>query len=122
MHLAELLASETMLTLMAALVGALWTAFKASDWYAQRREQRVHRALEALEAAVEAVYNEYVRTIKATRSTGGLTDQERQQARTLARDRAVKIARRQGIDLARELGADFIDLWTSRLVHKRKHA
>ena len=122
MSIASILGSEAALTLAIAVAGALWSIFKGSDWLQAQRRQRLREALRALEAAVEATYREYVRALKERSPDGALTPEEQQRARDHARERAIVIARSRDIDLVRELGAEFIDLWTGRLVRKLKRA
>ncbi|MCK5863364.1 MAG: hypothetical protein KAH38_12820, partial [Candidatus Hydrogenedentes bacterium] len=118
MNIQDLLTSDTALTLVATLAGGVWAVVKASSWYKRLRRRRHKRALLALEAAVEEVYREYVRTLKA--GSGELSPTEQETARQYARDRAIEMARTRGINLLRELGADYLNLWISRLVRKLK--
>lgn len=120
MTILDILASEAVLAIAAAGASAVWAAFKTGACLRQARTRRVRRALAALEAAVEQTYHEYVRALKDGRADGRLTPEEQAQARRRACERAIVIAREQGIDLIRELGADFIDLWISRIVRKLK--
>ncbi len=122
MSIASLAQSETVLMIGGALFGALWTWFKGSDWFERLRRRRLQNALRALEAAVEETYRDYVRALKESREDGSLTLEEQARARAQARERALTIARVQGIDLARELGAEYFDLWISRIVKKLKSA
>jgi len=55
MTLANVLASETGFTLITAILGSIWTAFKSSEWRRRARNERYNRALEALESAVEFI-------------------------------------------------------------------
>jgi len=120
MNILDALTSDSALTLAATVAGSVWAFVKASSWFERLRRNRLEKALLALEAAVEEVYREYVRALKE--AGDGLTAEEQQNAREYARDRALDIARAQGIDLIRELGADYLDLWISRLVKKLKAA
>lgn len=122
MSIMNLLQSEAALTVCVSLLGAVWTVFKSSDWLESQRRKRLREALRSLEAAVEATYREYVRALKERNPGGGLTLEEQAQARQYAREQAIAIARARGIDLLRELGAEYIELWTSRLVRKLKSA
>lgn len=107
-------------TLIGTIVGGLWSGFKASDWYQARQRRRYQQALRALEAGVERTYQAYVKAIKAGRSDGRLTEQEKARARSMARMRAVKLAKTDGIDLLRTVGEDYVDLWIGRIVGRRK--
>jgi len=118
--LETLLNSDSGLTLVAGLVGMVWTVFKGSDWFKRRSNDRWETAVESLEAAVEATYRDYVKAIKDAREDGSLTPQETQQARAMARTRAKAIGERQGIDVLRVLGEDTADLWISKAVRKLK--
>lgn len=122
MSIVEILQSEATLTAGVSILGAFWTLFKSSDWLQARKRRRLREALKALEAAVEATYREYVRALKEKNPKGSLTAEEQDAARQYARERAIVIARSRGIDLVKELGADFIDLWTGRIVRKLKNA
>jgi len=109
-------ATEAAAVVLGTAVSGLWAFLKASDWWRQGREQRLDRALQALEAGVEKTYRTYVRAIKQGRADGKLTEQERRQARLLARDTAVAFGRTDGVDVVRELGHHYVDLWIARLV------
>lgn len=101
-------------------LGALWTAFRSSDWLSRMKNERFRKALEALEAGVEQTYRTYVRALKAGREDGKLTDEERRQARALARETAMAFGRTQGIDVLEALGRDYVDLWIAKLVKNFK--
>ena len=120
MNMLDVLTSETVMTLGVTLIGGVWSLVKASAWFRALKKRRYKKALLALEAAVEEVYREYVRALKE--AGDGLTPEEQENARDFARTHAIEIARAQGIDLVRELGADFLNLWISRLVKKLKAA
>lgn len=122
MTIVDILQSEATLTAGVTVLGAFWTLFKSGDWLQARRRRRLREALKALEAAVEATYREYVCAWKEKNPNGSLTPEEQAAARQYARERAVAIARARGIDLMRELGAEYIDLWTGRIVRKLKGA
>ena len=120
MDVSELVTSDSGLTLVGAFLGGLWTLFKSQSWYRRIRQRRYFKAIQALEAGVEQTYRTYVRAIKESREDGQLTDEERHQARALARDAAVQFAETQGIDVFHELGADYLDLWIAKLVKRLK--
>jgi hypothetical protein len=73
-----------------------------------------------LEAGVEQVYRTYVRAIKDARSDGKLTEEEADQARRLAKRRAIEFGRTTGVDVIREIGDGYVDLWISKLVRRAK--
>lgn len=108
------------LTAVATVVGTLWTGFKGSDRYQRWQRMRFQKGLLALEAGVERTYQVYVKAIKAGRSDGRLTENEKARARSMARSRAVALAREEGIDLLRTIGDDYVDVWIARLIGKRK--
>ena len=120
MSISEVLGSEPGITLLGTVLGGLWTLFKSSELFERIRRRRFRRALNALEGAVEETYQSYVKSIKASREDGRLTEAEKRQARRLAQERAKSIARKQGINLLRELGEDYLDLWTTKLVQRLK--
>jgi len=120
MNLTSILTTEAGITLLGAIMGAIWTLFKGGACYGRLRRRRHLRALQALEAAVEETYRTYVESLKASRPGGRLTPEERRRAREMARDRAIAIARKEGIDLLRELGEDMISVWIAKLVKRLK--
>lgn len=120
MRLVDLLFSDTGLTLVAGLMGAIWTVFKASSWGRVLRRDRYRKAVQAVEAAVDVTYREYVAAIKAARADGKLSLEEQREARSRARLKAIAIAREQGIDLLETLGRDQIDVWIAKLVKRLK--
>jgi hypothetical protein len=116
----DFLQSETVLTAIAAVLGALWTLFKSSDWFERLRQRRFFMAVQAMEAAVEDTYRAYVRSIKKGRADGKLTPREKARARRRAKQQALRLGKTRGIDVARELGEEYLDLWVSRLVNRQK--
>ena len=115
MSLANVLVSESGLTLVSAVLGGIWTLFRSSEWFSRARNQRYGKALQALEAGVEVTYRTYVQAIKEARADGKLTAEEAEQARQRARNAAIAFGRSQGIDVLRELGGAYIDLWIASL-------
>ncbi|MBI4556742.1 MAG: hypothetical protein HY706_04100 [Candidatus Hydrogenedentes bacterium] len=120
MSIENVLTSESNLAVIAAALGALWTLFKSSEWYSRVRTRRFRRAVLAVEAAVELTYQSYVRAIKQSRQDGRLTDEERREARRIARETALRFGQTHGIDIARELGREYLDLWIAKLVKRLK--
>lgn len=116
------LMSEPALTTLGAVLGGLWTFFKASDWYQRARDNRFTEALHALEAGVQQTYDVYVRAVKEASADGKLSSEERRRARELARDAAIAFGRTRGIDVIGSIGRDYIDMWISKLVNQRKAA
>ena len=116
----QFLNSDPGLTLVASVAGAIWTAFKSSEWYARRRSDRNQRAQTALEAGVEQAYQTYVREIKLAREDGKLTKVERRRARDLAIEAAAEYGRTRGVDVVEELGHDYLDLWIARTLRQMK--
>jgi hypothetical protein len=116
----NVLNSDQGLTMVATVLGAVWTFLQSSKVFSQMRSRRYYRAVEALEAAVEQTYRTYVRAIKEAREDGKLTDDEQRNARALARQTAVEFGERQGVDVIRELGSEYLDLWIARLLKKLK--
>jgi hypothetical protein len=122
MNTIESLVTEQNITLLGALFGTAWTLFKGSEWFQRARARRLEQAVTALEAGIEQTYQVYVRAIKESNADGRLSTEERRRAREMARAAAVAFGRTQGIDVLREIGADYVDLWISRLVNQRKTA
>lgn len=106
--------SEAGVALVGAVVGAVWTAFRSSDWWQRRVAGRRAQAMLALEAGVEQTYRAFVRGIKLARNDGKLTDTERARARDMALEAAIRFGRARGVDVLRELGAEFVDLHLAR--------
>lgn len=111
---------DPILSAAAAVIAALWSVFKGSDWLAARRGRRFRTALAVVEAAADAVYQGYVLDAKARHPGQPLTPEERRRARQLARDRAAALALESGVDLARTLGPGQIDLAIAKAVKRLK--
>lgn len=121
MSIVENLGSGLGLTLITAILGSVWTAFRSSEFYSRARNERYGAALEALEAGVELTYRTYVRSIKESREDGKLTQEEMRLARRRAREAAIEFGRTRGIDVLRELGAEYVDLIIAKQVKKLKN-
>lgn len=106
--------------LIGAVLGAVWTVFRSSEWFERSRDRRYSRALEALEAGVERTYRTYVQAIKEASDDGRLTEEERRRARELAKETAILYGRTEGVDVLREVGEAYLDLWIAKLVKKLK--
>lgn len=109
------------LTLVTAILGSIWTAFRSSDFYRRAQNERYAAAIQALEAGVELTYRTYVRSIKEAREDGKLTNEEMRLARRRAREAAIEFGRTRGIDVLKELGADYVDLLIAKLVKNLKN-
>jgi len=116
----EMVMSEFSVSLAMTVLGAVWTFFKSTEWYEKLQKRKYFKAMQALEAAVEETYRTYVREIKNSRMDGQLTEDERKQARDLARNRAAELAHAEGLDIMRELGDNYMDLWIQKIVNKLK--
>ncbi|MBI5093500.1 MAG: hypothetical protein HZB26_13795 [Candidatus Hydrogenedentes bacterium] len=121
MTITNALTTDTGLTLVSAVLGTLWTAFKSSEWYERSRNRRYYKAIQALEAGVEETYRTYVRAIKDASEDGRLTNDEIDRARAQARAAAIAFGNTQGIDVLRELGEDYINLWIAKLASRQKN-
>jgi len=121
MSIVENLSSGLGLTLVTAILGSIWTAFRSTEFYNRARNQRYGEALQALEAGVELTYRTYVRSIKESREDGKLTQEEMRLARRRAREAAIEYGRTRGIDILRELGANYIDLIIAKQVKNLKN-
>jgi len=110
------------LTLVTAILGSIWTAFRSTDFYRRVRSDRYADAVQALEAGVELTYRTYVRALKESREDGRLTKEEMRLARQRAREAAIEYGRTRGVDVLRELGADYVDLLIAKLVKNLKKA
>ncbi len=120
MNVVETLGSGLGLTLVTAILGSIWTAFRSSEFYGRARSQRYGEALQALEAGVELTYRTYVQAIKEAREDGKLTKEEARLARRRAREAAIEFGRTRGIDILKELGAEYIDLIIAKQVKQLK--
>jgi len=116
----ELLEAEVGLTIVSAVIGLVWTAFKGMDWVTQLRNDRHNTALMAVEAGVEHSFQTYVKAIKSARVDRKLTGEERKHARALALETAVRIGRAQGVNVTQELGREFLPVWIVRMVGELK--
>ncbi len=115
-----LLESEMGLTIVGAAAASMWIAFRGIDWIAERRHARHNTALMAVEAGVEHSYQTYVKAVKAARSDGKLSSEERKHARALAQETALRVGRAQGVNVVQELGREFLPVWITRMVGELK--
>ena len=112
--------TEPLLALAAMLAALAWSFVKSTEWYERFRMDRRSKAMESLEAAVEDTYRRYVRSLKQANGGGPLTEEQRHKAREKARRKAEDFGARRGVDVVREIGADYLDLWTTKLVQRLK--
>lgn len=120
MSVTNVLESESVLAMLGTVLGALWAFFRSTEWFGRLHRRRFNEALQALEAGVELTYRTYVQAIKEARADGKLTEDEKRQARRLAREAAVEFGRSRGIDVLKELGEAYLELWIAKLVKKLK--
>jgi hypothetical protein len=116
----NILGSEATMSLIVTILGAIWTMFKGSEWYATHMSEKRRRAIEVLELAVHDTYDTYVRAIKASNEDGKLTEEEKTAARQKAVDKAIAIGRSKGIDIAGELGQEALSAWVTKIVSALK--
>lgn len=106
----RIIESEAGLTVIAALVGMAWAAFRASAWYRERVSDNEikawQKAVDCVTAGVNVAYEEYVRGIKAGNADGKLTEDERKTARKKAFDAAIEYAKDAGISLFDAIGSE----------------
>ncbi|GMW01800.1 MAG: hypothetical protein AMXMBFR84_29370 [Candidatus Hydrogenedentota bacterium] len=112
--------NEAGLVMLSTIISGLWAFFKSQEWLRLAKEHKGEKALLALEAGVHHAYEEYVRAIKAARTDGKLTPEERRRARDLAVHAAVEFGRNEGVDVMTELGVSYIDAWLKRLLQQIK--
>lgn len=118
--LLDFLNSEQGLTLVAAIVGAIWTWLKTSERFAAVRADRRWAIAECAEDAVGVTWQTYVQAIKEARADGKLEETEKAQARELAYKAAVAFGKSRGLDLEKLFGPDTILLWIERAVARAK--
>jgi hypothetical protein len=118
--LGEVLGSEPVLSLAGAVVALVWSSVKAGAWRRRLRDERYSTAIDAVEHGVRTVYESYVRSIKASRANGKLSDGERKEARRQARQAAVAWGETHGVDVVREVGHASLDLAIERVLEEIK--
>jgi len=120
METLQMIGIDTGMTLVGTVIGGLWAGFKTSEQYQRLQQRRYRKALLALESGVERTYQNYVKAIKAGRADGRLSEDEKKRARAMARAQAIATAKETGLDLLKVIGKDFVDVWISRIVTRRK--
>ena len=116
----DLLANDLFLQILATVVGMLWAAFRASDWYARHKTDQRSAALDCIEAAVNQTYQDLVRKWKVESEDGKLTNDERNAALNSARDRLIGIGRQKGVDVFASLTRAEIDTEIEKAVQRLK--
>jgi hypothetical protein len=118
--LLNLLTNENVLTLIASIVGGVWTLVQGTGWWQRMKGARYSAAVLALEGGVQYAYRTYTKALLDARADGVLTEEEKGEARRLAIEAAKEYASRHGVDLIATLGAEYLDLWISRIVARLK--
>lgn len=122
--LARTLGSELFMSL--ALVVVPWGIARAFAWWRAESERRgdaeYARAVEALEVGVDEAWEKFGREWKHARADGKLSEEERGDLRTLAREVAVEVGRDEGLDVLKILGARALKLVIGKIVERRKRA
>jgi len=111
---------EEIVMLLGAVLGAVWTFFKATEYAARLKDKKYSKALRFLEAGVWQTYITYVHHIKEARADGKLTDIERQDARNMAYVYAKSYAEEEGLNLVEELSKEYIPTLITHIVRKLK--
>lgn len=107
---------EAVISVVAVLVGALWSAGKSSELYTKIKDRKWIVALQAVEAGVEHSYRTYVGEKKKAREDGKLTQEEVELARKIALNAAKQFAKTQGIDILKTLGEEYLEYWVTQAV------
>lgn len=111
---------EAVISVVAILVGALWSAGKSSELFERLKDKKWMVALQAVEAGVEHSYRTYVGEKKKAREDGKLTQEEVKLARKIALNSAKTFAMTQGIDILKTLGEEYLDYWITQAVSDAK--
>jgi predicted AAA+ superfamily ATPase len=114
----DILTSEAGITVLGAILGAIWTFFKSTELYDRIRQKRYQKAVDSVESAVEETWRTYVESIKEGRADGRLLPGEKRRARQLARERAIAVGRDRGVDILRELGGNHLEVLTTRAMNR----
>lgn len=118
----DFLNSQAGAALIAAIIGAIWTLFKSSDWWEKLQSSRYARAVNCLEGGVLVTYQTYVDALKKANEDGTITPEEEVTARRRAFTAAFDFGKSMGIDIVAILGEDAVDLWIERIIAQRKGA
>lgn len=103
------LSDEVVTTLIIAILGAAWAAFKGSEFYAAKLNWKHKLLATIIEAAAEKTYKQYVRPLKqraAVETPPGepkLSEAEREKAMRLTTDKVRYAAHKAGLDGLTEL-------------------
>lgn len=112
---------EAVISVVAVLVGALWSAGKSSELYAKIKDKKWLVALQAVEAGVEHSYRTYVSEKKKAAEDGKLTEEEVTIARRVAVNAAKTFALTQGVDVLKILGEEYLEYWVTQAVLDAKN-
>lgn len=105
------------IAVLAWALGMVWAWAKRQEWRARLADSQWEVALTAIEAGVQHAWDQYVKS----RKSGGvkLTEQERSDARAIAKTKAIEIGKSMHIDVESIVGPTF-DSLVERAVREAK--
>lgn len=113
----NLLESELFVQVLAAIVAAVWVAFKSSQAYQNQKSKKFDTVFETAEIGVERVYKNYVKKMKAN---GTWSEAEKQNAMNAAKEVAIEYAKKEGVDALRYVADAYLEVLIEDIVRKRK--
>jgi hypothetical protein len=113
----NLLESELFVQVLAAIVAAVWVAFKSSQAYQNLKSKKFDTVFEAAEVGVDRVYKTYVKKMKAN---GTWSEAEKQNAMNAAKEVAIEYAKKEGVDALRYVADAYLEVLIEDIIRKRK--
>ena len=115
-----ILSNDQVVTLLAAGFAALWSWFKATEWYQTRKNALIQKCETYLEAAAQETWDEVVRSWKLELGPGGkLSDAQRKEAMARSLRRGQEMLMKEGVDLFKHISPELCVLALENIVRRK---
>ena len=116
----NVLSNPSMLILIGQVLGIILSLIGYKRWREKVAEGKWDDLWRAAEAAVSETWNDYVRNLKMANADGKLTERERIEALSMAKEKLIAIAKSRGVDVLKTVGARALPAIIEMIIRNRK--